>query len=272
MTYIKPSSTVQKPMNTVSLSRCKNKTKISMITCYDYPSACLIDKTSIDCILVGDSVAMTVHGYQDTTHATVEMMALHTAAVRRGTPKFIITDMPFMSYRKSLDHALDNVEKLVRAGANAIKLEGAHGNLELIQHIVHSGVPVVGHIGLTPQHVNQLGGYRIQGKTETAQEQLMREAEQLQQAGCFMLVLECVPNMLAAKISQELDILTIGIGAGAKTDGQVLVWHDLLGLYPNTSLKFLKQYANSHSLILNALLEYDKEVKAVSFPTAEHCY
>ena len=259
-------------MNTVTLKQCKKQRKISMITCYDYPSARIIDDTTIDCILVGDSVAMTVHGHQDTTQATIDMMTLHTAAVRRGTTKFIISDMPFMSYRKSKDSVLHNVEKLIKAGANAVKIEGAHGNLDTIKHIVYSGVPVVGHIGLIPQHVNALGGFRVQGKTDSTKSQLITEAKQLQETGCFMLVLECIPSDLAATITEQLDIPTIGIGAGPTTDGQVLVWHDVLGMQADTQLKFLKQYTNSYEQIHRAITSYDQDVKTEVFPTLEHSF
>lgn len=243
-----------------------------MITCYDYPSAAIVEQTAIDCILIGDSVAMTIHGYPDTTHATTEMMTLHTAAVRRGTSKFIISDMPFMSYRKSTDSVLTTIERLVQAGANAVKLEGAEGNLELITHIVHSGVPVVGHIGLTPQHINTLGGFRVQGRSDSSKELLLKQAKQLQQAGCFMLVLECVPSNLAQLITEQLEIPTIGIGAGPATDGQVLVWHDILGIQPQTKLKFLKQYVNTYEQIHKAISCFDQDVKSCVFPTTEHCF
>ncbi len=273
MTSTKLSSTPQKSMNILDFQKCKGQQKITMITCYDYPSACIVDSTTIDCLLVGDSVAMSVHGHTDTTTATVDMMVLHTQAVRRGSKKFIVADLPFMSYRKSLENTLDNIERLVQAGANAVKLEGAHGNLNAITHTVHSGVPVVGHIGLTPQHVNTLGGFKVQGKTERAKTQLLEQALQLQEAGCFMLVLECVPYHLAQEITQKLSIPTIGIGAGPYTDGQVLVWHDMLGLQNTLKLKFLKKYLNGYELCRNALQAYDQDVKSCAFPSIEeHCF
>lgn len=244
-----------------------------MLTCYDYPSACIVNDTEIDCILVGDSVAMAVHGHHDTTLATMDMMVLHTQAVRRGTDKFIISDMPFMSYRQSIADTMRNSARLIQAGANAIKLEGAHGNHETITHCVHSGVPVVGHIGLTPQHVNTLGGYKVQGKTPSAKATLLQQALQLQDAGCFMLVLECVPVDIATEITQQLSIPTIGIGAGPHTDGQVLVWHDLLGLIPDINPKFLKKYMRGFDLIKDAIDSYDHDVKQHVFPDIEqHCY
>jgi 3-methyl-2-oxobutanoate hydroxymethyltransferase len=260
-------------MNIHNFQKCKSKQKITWLTCYDYPSACIINHTNIDCILIGDSVAMAVHGFADTTHATVDMITLHTQAVRRGTNKFIVADMPFMSYRKSLDDTLTHVQRLVQAGANAVKLEGTHGSLDTITHIVHSGVPVVGHIGLTPQHVNTLGGYRVQGKTERAKAELLEQALQLQEAGCFMLVLELVPADIAEAITKQLTIPTIGIGAGPYTDGQVLVWHDMLGMQQNLDFKFLKKYLNGFEQCKQAIDDYDRDVKLQAFPDIQlHCY
>ena len=245
--------------------------KISMVTCYDYTAAKILAATDIDCLLVGDSVAMTVHGYESTVAATVDMMEMHTAAVKRGAPqKFIVTDLPFLSYRKSLDEDIAAVQKLMRAGANALKLEGVDGNIELIKHLTSSGVPVMGHIGLTPQFVHALGGYKVQGKTLAEAERLKREAVQLQDAGCFAIVLECVPAELAAQISRMLDIPTIGIGAGSGTDGQVLVLQDLLGLNTDFKPKFVKHFmrgADMHAMAINLFV---KEVKTGVFPHAEH--
>jgi 3-methyl-2-oxobutanoate hydroxymethyltransferase len=245
--------------------------KITMVTCYDYTSAKILAETEIDCLLVGDSVAMTVHGFESTVAATVEMMEMHTAAVKRGAPqKFIVTDLPFLSYRKSLDEDIAAVQKLMRAGANALKLEGVDGNIDLIKHLTSSGVPVMGHIGLTPQFVHALGGYKVQGKTLAEAERLKREAVQLQDAGCFAIVLECVPAELAAQISRMLDIPTIGIGAGSGTDGQVLVLQDLLGLNTDFKPKFVKHFmrgADMHAMAVNLFV---KEVKTGAFPNAEH--
>ncbi|PHQ81622.1 MAG: 3-methyl-2-oxobutanoate hydroxymethyltransferase [Coxiella sp. (in: Bacteria)] len=247
--------------------------KITMITCYDHPSACIIDETAIDLILVGDSVAMVVHGYPDTTHATVDMIALHTSASRRGTSKFIVADMPFMSYRKSRENTLDNAHKLIMAGANAVKLESALGNLDVITQMVESGIPVVGHLGLTPQHINTLGGFKVQGRDANAQAELIEQAKQLEAAGCFMLVLECVPAHLANSVTEQLNIPTIGIGAGPQTDGQVLVWHDLLGMQQHLKLKFLKKYMNGFSLCKQAIDDYNNDVKQVAFPDIQqHCF
>lgn len=247
--------------------------KISMITCYDFSCAKIIDKTNIDCILVGDSVSMVVHGYHDTTGATMKMMALHTSAVARGTSnKFIIADLPFASYRKSLSKTISAMEALIRAGAHAVKLEGADGNLNHIRHAVESGIPVMGHLGLTPQHVNMLGGFRVQGKDELSQNKLLNDAKLLEQAGCFSLVLECVPAELAKKITNTLSIPTIGIGAGSDTDGQVLVMHDLLGLQTQFKPKFLKQYFNAESAFTESINCFVSEVKAQQYPSVEHSY
>lgn len=247
--------------------------KITFVTCYDYTSALLTSKTSVDAILVGDSLAMTMHGFATTVQATNDMMALHTAAVARGAPKkFIVGDLPFLSYRKSLADNIDAVRLLMQAGAHAVKLEGTSGNTELIRHLVESGVPVMGHIGLTPQSVHQLGGFRVQGKTEAAAERLMQEAMALQEAGCFSIVLECVPAKLAAEISARLAIPTIGIGAGAGTDGQILVWQDMLGLNTGFQPKFVRQFANGADVFTKALEGYTDAVRKGEFPAHEHCY
>ncbi len=247
--------------------------KITMITCYDYTSARIVDKTGIDCLLVGDSLAMTMHGYDSTLPATVDMMALHTAAVARGAKdKFIVADLPFLSYRKSLSDNMDAALKLMQAGAHALKLEGAAGNTGFVRHLVDSGVPVMGHLGLTPQSVNTLGGYHVQGGTDDAARRLAEDAKALQEAGCFALVLECVPADLAARISQDLAIATIGIGAGADTDGQVLVIQDLLGLNLDFRPKFVKKFAEGAALFTDAIEQYNKEVKTGEFPHAEHSF
>ena len=247
--------------------------KLTMVTCYDYTSALLVDKTDVDCILVGDSLAMTMHGFETTVSATVDMMAMHTAAVARGAKdKFIVGDLPFLSYRRALSDNMDAVQKVMQAGAHAVKLEGTSGNVGFISHLIASGVPVMGHIGLTPQFVNQLGGYRVQGKTDASATRLLEEAKALQEAGCFAIVLECVPSLLASRISEELDIATIGIGAGADTDGQVLVFQDLLGLNTEFKPKFVKQFLNGADLVTGAIDAYVDEVKTGAFPNAEYSF
>ncbi len=249
------------------------KEKITMLTCYDFSFAKIIQQTNIDCVLVGDSLAQVMHGHNTTLKASTQLMALHTAAVVRGLPnKFLITDMPFLSTRKGLKHAMDCVEKVMKAGAHAIKIEGADGHLELIQHIVQSGVPVMGHLGLTPQSIHQLGGPKIQGKKSEQALKIMADALALEKAGCFSLVLECVPSQLAADISAALKIPTIGIGAGLQTDGQVLVLQDMLGMNPDFNPKFLKKYLQGFELIKSAMNTYVTEVKSLKFPSKEHQY
>lgn len=247
--------------------------KICMVTCYDYSAACLVAETAVDCILVGDSVAMVMHGYPDTLAATVPMMATHTKAVSKGAPKkFIVGDLPFLSYRKSRAQGVSAAQTIIQSGAHAIKLEGAKGNLKLIQHLVESGVPVMGHIGLTPQSLHQLGGFKVQGKTVDSAKQLTEDAFSLQEAGCFAIVLECVPAELATAISIELMIPTIGIGAGSGTDGQVLVWQDLLGITTGYIPKFVKSFLDGASLVKNSVNEYVSQTKAREFPNEQYSY
>lgn len=246
--------------------------KISMVTCYDYAMAKIVADTAIDCILVGDSVAMVVHGHKTTVNATMPMMVLHTEAVARGAHnKFIVADLPFLAYRKGLKSAMEAVMALIQAGAHAVKLERAEGNAKLIRHIVDSGVPVMGHIGLTPQSVYQTG-YKVQGRSATAADILLQQAAALEAAGCFALVLECVPSVLAAKITAALSIPTIGIGAGNEVSGQVLVMHDLLGLYQDLKPKFVKNYIAGYEFLQQALNEYAHEVKQGTFPLAQHAF
>ncbi|SRR5579883_36775 len=251
----------------------ENNEKISMITCYDYTSARIISETSIDCILVGDSVAMTMHGYKDTLSATLSMMAFHTAAVARGAPKkFLISDMPFLSYRKSLSKNVSAAQELMQSGAQAVKLECAQGNVNLIKHLVESGIPVVGHIGLTPQFIHMLGGYKIQGRTDESATRLKEEALLLQEAGCFLVVLECIPAILAKEITASLSIPTIGIGAGSHTDGQVLVFQDLLGLNTDLHPKFVKKFIDGQTHFKTGIEEYIQAIKTGEFPQHEHCF
>lgn len=261
-------------MNVLDFHSKKQKNeKITMVTCYDYTSALCLAKTNIDCLLVGDSLAMTMHGYEDTLGATLEMMTLHTAAVKRGAgKKFIVSDLPFLSYRQSLSKTMQAVEALMRAGAHAVKLEGAAGNLDTIRHITESGVPVMGHLGLTPQYIHTLGGFRVQGRSEAAAKTLLDDAKALEAAGCFAIVLECIPAELATHITQALSIPTIGIGAGAQTDGQVLVFQDLLGLNPQFKPKFVKYFATGAEMVQAAIDQYCAEVKTQVFPTHEHLY
>lgn len=249
--------------------------KISMVTCYDYCFATIVNASDVDCILVGDSAGMVMHGFATTLGTTVELMEQHVAAVAKGAPnKFIIGDLPFCSYRKSQARTIDAVEKIMRAGAHAVKLEGAAGNLKIVRHIVDSGVPVMGHLGLTPQSYYLLGGFKVQGSNNPAlAAKILAEAESLAAAGCFALVLECIPAELAQEITTRLAIPTIGIGAGPHTSGQVLVLHDLLGLSQSFKPKFLKTFLQGFELVRSALNDYDNEVKTVTYPNLqEHSY
>ena len=251
----------------------KNNQKISMMTAYDYSYAKIINDTSIDCILVGDSAAMVMHGYDSTVHATIEMMETHVKAVKKGAPdKFIIGDMPFLSFRKSIDYAMECVERLIHAGANAIKLEGLEGNEKIIQHIVQSGIPVMGHLGLTPQSVNMLGGYKVQGKSIKDSLSIAKNATLLEELNVFAIVLECVPSSLASEITSSLKIPTIGIGAGIDTDGQVLVLQDMLGHYKDLTPRFVRHYLNGYEYIFNALETFNTDVKEQKFPRTEESY
>lgn len=247
--------------------------KIVMLTCYDYTSACIVQESDVDVILVGDSAAMVMHGHRTTIPADIEMMCRHIESVSRGVKdKFIIGDMPFLSFRKSLSNTMRAVDSFMKAGAHAIKLEGIEGNGDTITHIVKSGVPVMGHLGLTPQSVNQLGGFRVQGRSNGAAETLKKEAIACEQAGCFSLVLECVPGPLATEITGSLTIPTIGIGAGAGTDGQVLVMQDLLGLSGDFKPKFVRQYLDGRSVWRDAFDAYASDVKKGHFPAPDESY
>src|SRR6266550_7452944 len=261
-------------MNVLEFQRMKDeRRKISMVTCYDYSSARAVAESSIDCILVGDSLAMTMHGYPTTLSATTSMMAMHTAAVARGaSSKFIVADLPFLSYRKGLKEAMDSVHDLMSAGAHAVKLEGVHGHAEIVRHIVDSGVPVMGHLGLTPQSLHGLGGMKIQARTNAAVKVLASEARELEDAGCFALVLECVPAEPARQVTNLVKIPTIGIGAGPGVSGQVLVYQDMIGLNPGFKPKFLRTYANAFDIIQSALNAYDQDVKSGRFPNDSESY
>ena len=246
---------------------------ISMVTCYDAWSATLIADTDIDCVLVGDSLAMVVYGHDTTLPVDTDTMAAHTAAVRRGAPDaFLIGDMPFLSYRRGLGIAVANVAKLMRAGAQAIKLEGAAGNTELIRHLVESGVPVMGHLGLTPQSVHQLGGFKVQARSDEAAAALIGQACELERVGCFALVLEAVPGKVASEVTSALEIPTIGIGAGRHVDGQVLVLQDLLGVNTAFRPKFVRTWLDGSTLIRGALQAYHQDVVDGSFPNGEESY
>lgn len=249
------------------------KKKISLVTCYDYWSSRIIDESDIDAVLVGDSAAMVMHGFETTVNAELEMMCYHIEAVKRGLKnKFLIGDLPFLAHRKNLNYLMESVDRFMKAGAQAVKVEGADGNLEMIEHLVKSGVPVMGHLGLTPQSVHQLGGFKLQGKDEFTAKKIFQDSLLLQQAGCFSIVLEMIPAEAAKKITDELEIPTIGIGAGPFTSGQVLVLHDLLGLNKNFNPKFVRKYLDGYDLIKTALNSFNKDIKEEKFPEINESY
>ncbi len=241
---------------------------LSMATCYDAWSARLLADTTLDAILVGDSVSMVVHGHPSTVHADLEMMRLHTAAVRRGYGAgFVVSDIPFPLHRQGIEVAMRAVDELAKAGATAVKIEGARGHLETVHHIVEGGIPVMGHLGLTPQSVHQLGGYRVQGRSDAAAEAMVEDARALEAAGIFALVLECVPVALAKRITESLSIPTIGIGSGVACSGQVLVLHDMLGLNPGFKPRFLRTYMEGAGTVQAALDQYAADVRSKAYPT-----
>jgi 3-methyl-2-oxobutanoate hydroxymethyltransferase len=247
--------------------------KISLVTAYDAWSARLVAASNVDAILVGDSAAMVVHGHDTTLPATSRLMALHTRAVARAAGgKFVIADLPFLAQRKGIPAAMTAVGRLVRAGAHAVKLEGVDGHEDVISHIVGSGVPVMGHLGLTPQSVRQFGGFRVQGRGNGDAARLLQQAQRLESLGCFAVVVECVPAALGSRITKALAVPTIGIGAGADTDGQVLVLHDLVGLDPRPSPRFVRRYFDGGAAITTALNAFDRDVKVAHFPAPEESY
>ncbi len=249
-------------------------TKISMLTAYDYSTAKLQDEAGVNSILVGDSLGMVMLGYEDTLSVTMEDMIHHTAAVARGAKNaLVIADMPFMSYEPSVELAVQNAGRLMKEGrANAVKLEGGVRVAAQIKAITTAGIPVCAHIGLTPQSVNAFGGFKVQGKTEEGAQQMIDDALAIQEAGAFAVVLECVPAKLAALISEKLTIPTIGIGAGAGCDGQVLVYQDMLALFSDFKPKFVKHFGNIGPQMTAAFKAYDEEVKAGTFPAEEHTF
>ncbi|GAU08872.1 3-methyl-2-oxobutanoate hydroxymethyltransferase [Desulfoplanes formicivorans] len=248
--------------------------KITMVTAYDYPTARLVDKAGLDMILVGDSLGMVVLGYDSTVPVTMEDMLHHIRAVMRGTQRaFVLGDLPFMSYQVSVEQAVGNAGRFIKeGGCDGVKLEGGREVVPQVQGLCRAGIPVCGHIGLTPQTATNLGGFKVQGKDAASASALVEDALALQEAGAFMLVLECVPDILAREISRTLHIPTIGIGAGRECDGQVLVFHDLVGLFDRFTPKFVKRYAQLEEVVVQALQEYGTEVAAGIFPGPEHCF
>jgi len=267
---------VQSPRKKVTVSTFRQKKErgepISMLTAYDYPTALAEDQSGVDSILVGDSLGMVVLGYQNTLPVTMDEMLHHSKAVARGAKSaLLIGDMPFMSYQVSMEEAVRNAGRFLQEGGmEAVKLEGGRERVDAVHAIVSAGIPVMGHLGLTPQSINQLGGFRPQGKTASAAKHLVEDALLLQEAGCFGLVLESVPAKLAELITKKLSIPTIGIGAGAGCDGQVLVTHDLLGLFDRFTPKFVKKYADFHTEMQRAFSAYIEDVGMKRFPAAEH--
>ncbi len=247
--------------------------KLTMVTCYDYWTARLIARSNIDAVLVGDSAAMVMHGHDTTLPASSEMMAWHTQMVAKGIgKKLVVGDMPFLSFRKGLKNAMETVEILMQNGAGAVKLEGVLGHEDIVEHIVKSGVPVMGHLGLTPQSIHQLGGYKIQAKSDLAAEQLLGHARRLYELGCFSIVLECIPERVSSMVQEAVPIPIIGIGAGKQVDGQILVLQDLLGMNSDFSPKFVRKYLEGERLLVNALNHYCEDVVTENFPSTEESF
>jgi len=246
----------------------KGKSRVGMLTAYDYPSAKVADAAGADILLVGDSLGMVVLGYPDTLSVTVDDMLHHTRAVARGSKSsLIVGDMPYLSYHVSVEESVRNAGRFIQAGAHAVKIEGAKpSRIKVIESILDAEIPVMGHIGLTPQSVNALGGFKLQGKSADDARRLINEAVALERAGCFSLVLECVPSELAAMITEQIAIPTIGIGAGPSCDGQVLVFHDVLGIYDGHTPKFVRQYAHIAQDMQAALEVFLADVRSGAFP------
>ncbi len=268
-----PSNEDRTKVTTRSLQKkTTDKQTISMLTAYDYATALALDRAGIDVILVGDSLGMVVLGYETTLPVTMEDMLHHCKAVRRGASRaMLIGDMPFMSYQVSIPEAVRNAGRFMQeAGMDGVKLEGGRDRAETVRAIVSTGIPVMGHLGLTPQSVHQLGGFRAQAKSSAGAQRLLEDALMLEDAGCFSIVLESIPARLAGLVSDRLTIPTIGIGAGVDCDGQVLVTHDLLGLFDRFTPRFVKKYADLHGEMARAFAEYIKDVEARTFPADEH--
>jgi 3-methyl-2-oxobutanoate hydroxymethyltransferase len=265
--------TEQKRVTVPAIRSMKRLQRIGMLTAYDYPTAKIADAAGTDIILVGDSLGMVVLGYPDTLSVTVDEMLHHTRAVARGTQRaLVVGDMPYLSYHVSNEESVRNAGEFIRAGARAVKIEGGKpARIKTVEAILNAEIPVMGHIGLTPQSVNVVGGFRLQGKNADDAKRLIDEAVALDQAGCFSIVLECVPEELAALITERISIPTIGIGAGPSCDGQVLVFHDLLGLYDGHTPKFVRRYANVGEEMRSAIAKYLDDVRTGRFPdgTAE---
>ncbi len=263
------------PITTADLRKKKaDREPIAMMTAYDYPSAKLVEEAGVDVILVGDSLGMVVLGYDSTVPVTMDDMLHHTKAVTRGAKRaFVVADMPFLSYHGTVEESVKNAGRLMQEGlAKAVKIEGGKEVVPVVQRCTQAGIPVMGHIGLTPQSVHQMGGYKVQGRDVAAAQRLLEEAKALEEAGAFAVVLECVPEEVAAKITDSISIPTIGIGAGAGCDGQVLVFHDVLSYASQLKPKFVKSYADIGGMIHAAMSAYVAEVKNRQFPAPEHVF
>ncbi|BAF58401.1 MAG: 3-methyl-2-oxobutanoate hydroxymethyltransferase [Pelotomaculum sp.] len=265
----------QEKVTTATIKQMKAEGRpVTMLTAYDYPMARMVDEAGIDMILVGDSLGNVVLGYDSTLPVTMEDMLHHVKAVCRGVSRaMVVADMPFLSYQVSVEEAVRNAGRFLKeTGAQAVKLEGGQEVAGAVRAIVNAGIPVVGHLGLTPQSIHQLGGFKVQGREERAARKLLSDARALEEAGAFCIVLECVPAPLAKVVTEKLQAVIIGIGAGPYCDGQVLVTHDLLGLYPKFTPRFVKKYLNLHENIAAALKQYKEEVEERTFPGPEHSF
>ncbi|HEW91080.1 MAG TPA: 3-methyl-2-oxobutanoate hydroxymethyltransferase [Thermotogaceae bacterium] len=260
-------------MDINKIIQSKGKSKLVMLTAYDFISAKILSEASVDIILVGDSLGNVILGYPNTIPVTMEEMLIHVAAVRRGAPKaFVVADMPFLSYQCGVDKAVENAGSFLKVGANAVKIEGGIEVANIIKKIVDFGIPVMGHLGLTPQYVNQIGGYKVQGGSKKSKEKLLRDAIALQEAGVFSIVLELIVEETSKEITNAVKIPTIGIGSGRFCDGQVIVLHDLLGLIPSFKPKFVKRYANLFEVSKKAVTEFIEDVKNGAFPSDENVF
>ena len=264
----------QKTWTTSAIRRCKGREKVVTLTAYDFATARMLDELGFHICLVGDSLGMTVLGYESTIPVTMEDMLHHTAAVARGAKhSLVVADMPFLSYQASMEQAIDNAGRLMKdAQAGAVKIEGGAIRRETVETLIANGIPVMGHIGLTPQSVKEFGGYKVQGRDAKRAETLRSDAKILEEAGCFAIVLEGMPRGLAGEITRSIGIPTIGIGAGPDCDGQVLVVQDVLGMFTDFTPKFVKKYADLSSVMHEAFAAYHKDVQEGTFPDDDHCY
>ncbi len=258
-------------MNVPQFKSSKNIKFLSMVTCYDAFFAKALEKTNIDSILVGDSVAMVVYGEKSTIGATVEMIANHVRAVKSSYSGLIVADIPFLTAQKSQTAFIKDIQKIMSAGANAVKIEGVDGIENKIKSLINTGVPVMGHVGLTPQFINKFGGFKVQGRNPEGEKKIIFDAKKLEELGCYSIVLECVPSKIASTLTKKLKIPTIGIGAGLNTNGQILVLQDLLGL-SDMNLKFVKQFENFMEKTISAVNQYCLEVSEAKFPKEENTF